>query len=193
MNGNAADLDAALEAARAGQAWGYDALFGVLGAQVAGYLRGRGVHDPDDAANAVFLKAFQALHTFGGDGQRFRSWLFTIAHHASIDDRRRRGRRVSETALDAVTVEPAGSAEEVADEVMLRLSNERVDSLLARLSADQRDVLMLRVVADLTVEQTAASSGRAMRRSRRSSAGGSRRSNAGSSKTRQYRDDFGRR
>jgi RNA polymerase sigma-70 factor (ECF subfamily) len=152
----AADLDAALEAARAGRAWGYDALFGALGAHVAGYLRGRGVHDADEAANAVFLKAFRALHTFRGDGDRFRSWLFTIAHHASVDELRRRARRVTETALDAVTVEPSGAAEEVADAVMLRLSNERVDAMFARLSPDQRDVLMLRIVADLSVEQSAA-------------------------------------
>jgi RNA polymerase sigma-70 factor (ECF subfamily) len=85
--------------------------------------------------------------------------LFTIAHHASVDDHRRRSRRVRETDLDAVA-EPSGDAEEVADEVMARLAKERVEALLARLSADQRDVLMLRIVADLTVEQTAATLGK---------------------------------
>jgi RNA polymerase sigma factor (sigma-70 family) len=160
VNGTPADLDAALEAARAGQAWGYDALFRTLGAAVGGYLRGRGVRDPDDVANAVFLRAFRALHTFRGDGERFRSWLFTIAHNASIDDLRRRARRVSETNLDSVSDEPTGGADDVADEVMVRLATERVDALLARLSPDQRDVLMLRILADLTVEQTAAALGK---------------------------------
>ncbi len=150
------DLDAALDAARAGQARGYDVLFRALGGPVVGYLRARGVHDPDDLTNAVFLRAFRALHTFTGDGERFRSWLFTIAHHASVDDRRRRNRRTVETGFDEVATEPGGDGDEVADAVLARLAQERVDALLARLSPDQRDVLTLRIVADLTVEQTAA-------------------------------------
>ena len=150
------DLDAALEAALRNQAWGYDAIFQFLGGPLLGYMRARGVRDPEDLANAVFLKAFRALHTFRGDGERFRSWLFTIAHHAAIDDRRLRARRVVETDLEAMTAEPAGGPEEVADAVLARLGAERVDALLARLSPDQRDVIILRVVADLTVEQTGA-------------------------------------
>ena len=160
MNAPGADLDASLAAARAGDAWGFEALFGALGAPVVGYLRSRGVHDPDDVTNTVFLRAFRALHTFSGDGERFRSWLFTIAHHASVDEQRRRGRRVTETPLDAMSAEPGGAADEVADAVMARLAMERVDGLLAQLSPEQRDVLVLRVVADLTVEQTAATLGK---------------------------------
>lgn len=156
MNNANHDLDAALAAARAGHARGYDVLFRALGGPVIGYLRARGVHDPDDLTNAVFLRAFRALHTFTGDGERFRSWLFTIAHNASIDEHRWRDRRVVETGLDAVATEPAGHGDEVADAVLARLAQERVDTLLARLSPDQRDVLTLRVVADLTVDQTAA-------------------------------------
>ncbi|HEY5011116.1 MAG TPA: RNA polymerase sigma factor [Acidimicrobiia bacterium] len=156
MHASDGELDVALDAARAGDGRGFDAIFRALGAPVAGYLRARGVHDPDDVANAVFLRTFRALHTFQGNGERFRSWLFTIAHHASIDDRRRRARRVLETDLDAVSVEPAGGADEVAYAVFARLAAERVDALLARLSPDQCDVLVLRIVADLSVDQTAA-------------------------------------
>jgi len=156
MSGTSPELDAALEAARAGETGGYDALFRTMGSAVMGYLRARGVQDPDDLTNAVFLRAFRALHTFTGDGERFRSWLFTIAHHASIDDRRRRGRRVVETAFDPASAEPAGRADEVEDAVLARRSEERVEALLALLSPDQRDVLTLRIVADLTVEQTGA-------------------------------------
>ncbi len=156
MSDPTSDLDAALDAARAGQAWGYDVLFRRLGGPVVGYFRARGVHDPDDLTNAVFLRAFRALHTFNGDGERFRAWLFTIAHHASVDEHRTRDRRIIETGLDAVATEPAGHGDEVADAVLARFAAERVDALLARLSPDQRDVLTLRIVADLTVEQTAA-------------------------------------
>ena len=145
-------LDGALERARAGDARGFDELFGATGAAVAGYLRGRGVGDPDGVANEVFVRAFRTLHTFQGDGERFRSWLFAIAHNAAIDDARRRRRRVVEVPLDAA---PEAAGGDVEADVLDRLAQERVRALLARLSPDQRDVLLLRIVADLSVEETA--------------------------------------
>jgi RNA polymerase sigma-70 factor (ECF subfamily) len=148
-----ADIDGALESARAGEARGYEALFRALAPTVTAYLRARSVSDPDDLANEVFLRAFRTLGTFRGDGERFRSWLFTIAHHAAIDDKRRRSRRITEVPLSAVSQAPQGDVEAEVFEVVGR---ERVRHLLDQLSPDQRDVLLLRVIGDLTAEQTAA-------------------------------------
>jgi RNA polymerase sigma-70 factor (ECF subfamily) len=148
-----AELDDALESARAGEARGYEALFNALGATVAAYLRARSVSDPEDLANEVFLRAFRTLGTFRGDGERFRSWLFTIAHHAAIDDKRRRSRRITEVPLSASFQPPLGDVEAEVFEVVGR---ERVHQLLDQLSPDQREVLLLRVIGDLTAEQTAA-------------------------------------
>jgi len=150
-------LDGALEQARAGSERGFDELFRATGAAVAGYLRARGVRDPDGAANDVFVRAFRTLHTFEGDGERFRSWLFTIAHNAAIDDARRRSRRVVEVSL-AAAPDPTGGNVEF--DAVARLAHERVHTLLALLSPDQRDVLLLRVVGDLSVEETAAALGK---------------------------------
>jgi RNA polymerase sigma-70 factor (ECF subfamily) len=150
-------LDGALEQARAGSERGFDELFRATGATVAGYLRARGVRDPDGVANDVFVRAFRTLHTFQGDGERFRSWLFTIAHNAAIDDARRRSRRVVEVSLAAAPDRAGGNVEV---DVVARLANERVHTLLALLSPDQRDVLLLRVVGDLSVEETAAALGK---------------------------------
>jgi RNA polymerase sigma-70 factor (ECF subfamily) len=146
-------LDAALERARAGDPRGFDELFRATGAAVAGYLRARGADDPDGLANDVFVRAFGTLRKFQGDGDRFRAWLFTIAHNAAIDDARRRRRRLVEVRLAVAADIPGGDVE---DEAMARLAHERVHALLALLSPDQRDVLLLRVVADLSVEETAA-------------------------------------
>jgi RNA polymerase sigma-70 factor (ECF subfamily) len=147
------DLDDALDAARSGHARGFEDLFRALGTPVVAYLRARSVSDPDDLANEVFVRAFGRLASFEGDSERFRSWLFTIAHHIAIDDRRRRARRVDEVAFEGAEAEPHGDVE---TEVLERLAGERVRTLLERLSPDQRDVLLLRVVGDLSVEQTAA-------------------------------------
>jgi RNA polymerase sigma-70 factor (ECF subfamily) len=111
------------------------------------------VSDPDGVANDVFLRAFRTIHTFRGDACRFRSWLFTIAHNAAVDDARRRGRRVLEASLDDVA-EPVGG--DVETDVSAALGVERVRGFLDRLSPDQRDVIALRVIGGLSVEQTAA-------------------------------------
>jgi len=147
------DLDAALDSARLGDARGFEVLFRATGGSVVGYLRTRNVSDPDGVANDVFLRAFRTIHTFRGDAGRFRSWLFTIAHNAAIDDARRRRRRVLESPLEDVA-EPVGG--DVETDVSAVLAADRVRVLLAQLSPDQRDVIALRVVSGLSVEQTAA-------------------------------------
>jgi len=147
-----ANLDDALDRARDGRPSGFDELFRATGPAVAGYLRARQVSDPDGLANDVFLRAFTRLPTFAGDGERFRTWLFTIAHHAAIDDSRRRRRRPQETPLERAAESVGGDVE---DDVVARLASERVSRLLDGLSPDQRDVLLLRIVADCSVEETA--------------------------------------
>jgi len=147
------DLDAALDRARLGDARGFEVLFRATGGSVAAYLRTRNVSDPDGVANDVFLRAFRTIHTFRGDADRFRSWLFTIAHNAAIDDARRRRRRIAESPLEDVA-EPVGG--DVEADVSAALADDRVRTLLDQLSPDQREVIALRVIADLSVEQTAA-------------------------------------
>jgi len=147
------DVERAIEQARDGDARGFETLFHTFGASVAGYLRARNVSDPDGIANEVFLRAFRTLHTFRGDEARFRSWLFTIVHHAAVDDVRRRRRRVAEAPLERVPEAVGGDTEA---DALDELGRARVEALLGLLSADQRDVLMLRIVADLSVDETAA-------------------------------------
>jgi len=146
-------LTVAIERARAGDPRGFDTLFRTLGAPVVGYLRARGVRDPDGVANDVFVRAFRNIHTFQGDDERFRSWVFSIAHNAAIDDSRRRRRRVVETDLASA---PEAVGGDVEFDVLARLAEERVRVLLERISPDQSEVLLLRIVADLSVEETAA-------------------------------------
>jgi RNA polymerase sigma factor (sigma-70 family) len=148
-------FDAVLAAARAGEGWAFERLFDALGRPVAAYLRGAGVDDPDGATNEVFLRAFRGLGGFEGDEGRFRSWVFTIAHHLLIDDRRRRGRRATTVPLDAAP-EPVAPDDALAG----ALGDERVRQLLAGLSPDQREVVLLRVVADLSLEDTAQAMGK---------------------------------
>ena len=146
-----------LAAAQAGGPWAYQRLFDWLARPVAGYLRGQGAEDPDGLANDVFLRAFTNIGGFTGDEDRFRSWVFTIAHNGLVDERRRRSRR---PVVDDRPVEERTAPDDTEAAALDRVGDERVRSLLAELSAEQRDVLLLRIVADLTVEQVAGTMGK---------------------------------
>jgi len=145
-----------LEAARAGAGWAFEKLFRSLATPVAGYLRAQGLHDPDGGANETFLRVFRGLATFHGPEDKFRSWVFTIAHHLVVDERRSQSRRPATAELtDEVhrLVDDDDHTERV-------VGDDRVQRLLSQLPAAQRDVLLLRFVADLSIEDVADSVGR---------------------------------
>jgi RNA polymerase sigma factor (sigma-70 family) len=138
--------------ARAGCPVAFERIYRLLAGQVASYLRWHRATDPDGLTNDVFVQVHRNLPTFEGDGTRFRSWLFTIAHHRMIDDRRRANRQPrvqGEVADDGV------GCGDVEEDAFVVLSHDEVRSLVAVLSPEQRDVVLLRVVADLSVEQVA--------------------------------------
>jgi len=128
-------------------------LYRRLAPAVLGYLRGQGVPDPDDVLSEVFLQVARALPRFRGGDEELRPWVFTIARHRAIDDRRRRARRVRTTALGDDGVEAAASRP--SDPVDPQLL-----AALRELTADQREVVVLRFVADLSLEQVATVTGR---------------------------------
>lgn len=144
-----------LAAARAGAGWAFTRLYEGLAPAVAGYLTVQGAPEPDDLTSDVFQRAFTRIGSFSGDEDRFRSWVFTIAHNVLVDDRRRRDRRPVPTP--AAPEVPGGDVE---DDALRRLSEERVRRLCDLLVPDQRDVLLLRLVAGMTLEETATVTGR---------------------------------
>jgi RNA polymerase sigma-70 factor (ECF subfamily) len=153
------DFDSVLCAAQSGAPWALERLYQVFSPAVLGYLRIQGTTDPEDLSNEVFLGVFQRIGTFAGDEDRFRSWIFTIAHSRLIDDRRRISRRpqLVQDATDVTVDRPGGDAEQ---DALDRLSGRRVQALCEELVADQRDVLLLRLMAGLTVEAIAESLGK---------------------------------
>ncbi len=94
------------------------------------------------------------LHTFSGDEQGWRAWVFTIARARLRDEQRRLVRRAvpvdTETLL---AVRPDGS--DVSGAVEEIVTTEAALALLARLPRDQAEAVMLRHVAGLDVTHTA--------------------------------------
>lgn len=158
-----ARLGAAFEevivAAHGGAGWAFERLYRWLSPAVLSYARGQGVSDPEDAVGDIFMKAFQGIGTFEGTEEQFRSWVFTVAHHRIIDDRRRASRRpIADTMLEAAP--DLAEAVDVEALAIGAVEGERLRAVLDELGPDQRDVLLLRVLADLSIEQTATALGK---------------------------------
>jgi RNA polymerase sigma-70 factor (ECF subfamily) len=100
------------------------------------------LHDPEaaaDAASQTFLQALGALDRYRPDN-RFRSWLFTIAHNILLDARRRSHPMASLESATAV-VDPSSPPDEHA---LLALDLERLDAALGLLRDEDLRVLLLR-------------------------------------------------
>ena len=155
-------FDSVLSAARTGAPWAFGRLWEALAPSVAGYLRLQGGVEPEDLTSEVFVSVLTSLDSFQGDEDRFRSWVFTIAHRRLVDDWRRRGRRpaladgAGET--DGRDAEAAGG--DVEEEALRRLSEQRVRRICDLLAPDQRDVVLLRMVAGMSLDQTAEALGK---------------------------------
>lgn len=146
------DFSETLLAAKAGEDAAWASLFRQLYPTVVGYLRSQGARDPEGAAADVFYRVATAIGTFTGTAHQFRSWVFTIAHHVLIDDRRRRTRHREQLAADPpdqmCTSDPAGEA-------VTRMRSDWVLGQLESLTDRQRTVLTLRLIGGLTLPEIA--------------------------------------
>jgi RNA polymerase sigma-70 factor (ECF subfamily) len=138
-------------------AWGasgsLEDLYRELAPAVLGYLRGSGAAEPEDLLGDVFVAVIRGLPNCGDDPAAIRRWVFTVAHHRLVDERRRRVTRARDVTLD-LTHEPA--TDDTYDELLNRISASPAVRALETLTADQRAVVLLRDVADLSVADTAA-------------------------------------
>jgi RNA polymerase sigma factor (sigma-70 family) len=131
----------------------FAAVYRTFSPAVAGYLRARGVDDPEAVTHDVFLALYPQLKSVRGGAQGLRTLIFSIAHARSVDHQRRRhrtpavieydpdrDRRLTASAEDqAIDGDPEGNAL----------------SLLVGLNEDYKEVLRLRIIADLSVNQVA--------------------------------------
>jgi len=123
-----------------------------LAPAVLGYLRGSGAAEPEDLLGDVFVAVIRGLPSYVGDAASMRRWVFTVAHHRLVDERRRTTRRGRDVCIDD---EPEPFVDDCYDEVLNRISASPAVQALTALTADQRAVVLLRNVADLSVSDTA--------------------------------------
>ena len=156
----------ALDAARSGQAIGFEWLWHRFSRQVTAFARLQGSDDADGVANDVFAAAFGRIATFTGDSSAFVSFVFSIARNKISDERRKRRRRVvtsvfDRASTDRTSVDTGTAANSAEADALAGLTPETADAL-RRLTADQREIVFLRLVADLPIQEVAALTGRSL-------------------------------
>lgn len=112
-----------------------------------------GRHDAEDLASITWLEVVRGLGRFEGDEADFRAWIFTIARHRYLDQRRKERRRPR--TVPHVDVDVAGDVDSTYREIETADGTRRALDMIAKLSPEQADAVMLRVVADLDVNSVA--------------------------------------
>lgn len=151
--GQSQDPDAGLVAAARLDPEAFLALYERYFDRVFGYVRVR-IADrasAEDVTSHVFTTALARLGSFRGHGL-FAAWLFGIARNAVRDEqRRRRGRPLSEVALEGLPAAEAGP-EDVSFE---RERRARLRLVLSGLRREQQHLLALRYGAGLSFDELA--------------------------------------
>ncbi len=147
-----AELDATAVASPPGD---IETIYRALAPSVLGYLRGAGSSEPEDLVGDVFIAVVQGLPTFHGDERALRRWVFTIAHHRLVDERRRRAVRVADVEIDSGDLDLPSTRNDL-DDLVDRMSARAAIDALHDLTPEQRDVVLLRSVIGLPIADTAA-------------------------------------
>jgi RNA polymerase sigma-70 factor (ECF subfamily) len=143
MDGTEPPADRALiDRVRGGDADAFADLVRPWRRRMAGYLaRMSGdIAHADDLLQETLIRVWRGLPTYD-DRQRFGAWLFTIAHHVTIDHVRRRARDPGTTL--AATDEPVGRADP-SHALMARELGRLLADAVAQLPEKQRRVFLLR-------------------------------------------------
>jgi RNA polymerase sigma-70 factor (ECF subfamily) len=152
--------DELVAAAQAGDTFSLREIYFELAGSVCGYLRAKGVPDPEGVTSDVFLAVLPKLSTVTGGAAGLKRFVFSVAHARMVD-----AHRCAARLPELVEYEPeldsrsADAAEVIAEE---ELGTERVLEILSLLPDDQREVLTLRIVADLSLEQVASIVGKSV-------------------------------
>ncbi|MDI3194777.1 sigma-70 family RNA polymerase sigma factor [Pseudarthrobacter sp. AL07] len=145
------DIDTFADTAGADPAVLFGAVYRTFAGAVQGYLKARGVDDPEAVTQDVFLAFFPKIGELTGGLQGAKSLVFSIAHARMVDYYRRVERRPDFTPYDPLQ---DGRSTASAEDHALGHSG-GATALLEGLADDHREVLALRVVADLSIDQVA--------------------------------------
>jgi RNA polymerase sigma-70 factor (ECF subfamily) len=113
--------------------------------------------DAEEAAQDIFVKAYQYLGKFKGDSS-FSTWLYRITANHCLDILRKRNRRKN-VSLEALVEQEGSQVQKLfatASTSAIHLENRQLaDKILSTLSEDQRQILTLREAEGLEYQEIA--------------------------------------
>ena len=122
------------------------------------YARLGRAEDAEDLAIDTMTRSLTRLDLFRDQGVAFSSWIYRIAHNATIDHYRRHGK----VALVSLEHAPALQSADPSELAVEQLSNEDLHIAIRDLTDEQQQVLILRFFQDLTAPQVAAIMGKSV-------------------------------
>lgn len=150
----AADLSAAVRAARGGNQEAFRVLYREVQPGLLRYLRGMVGEDAEDLASETWLQIARDIRSFRDEGAGFRGWAVTIARHRALDYLRHLQRRpATGLSVDVLVDLPDGL--DTAEQAVQVASTNATVALIATLPRDQAEAVLLRVVVGFDA-QTAA-------------------------------------
>ncbi|MDT3397446.1 RNA polymerase sigma factor [Streptomyces sp. B1866] len=156
MQGDDAELTAAVRAAQDGDECAFRTVYRSVHPRLLGYVRTLvGEGDAEDIASEAWLQIARDLGRFSGDADRFRGWAARIARNRALDHIRMRGRRPA-AGGDETELETRASDADTASEAMEALATSRAMRLISQLPQDQAEAVVLRVVLGLDAKSAAA-------------------------------------
>ena len=117
--------DDVVAAASAGDEVALRSVYEALAPTVLGYLRSRGVSDPEATTSEVFLAVLPKLADLHGGAAGLRTLVFSVAHARMVDDRRKRPPAGDRRVRTGRGQPPVPSAE---DDALRARGNERVEA-----------------------------------------------------------------
>lgn len=150
---NSEDWQIWMRAAQAGDAASYRKLLGTLRPWLLSYFRRRlKGGDCEDLVQMTLLSLHEKRHTYDPTAP-FMPWIAAVARHKLIDYVRKHGRHIHVELDEAMGVEDGFKPELAARDVKV---------LLDQLPQDQARVIGLHKLQELSVEETAAATGKSV-------------------------------
>ncbi len=130
-----------------------EALYGRYGAPVfslaVNMLRDQGA--AEEVTQDVFFNVWRRASSYHADRGKVTSWLFSIAHHRSIDEVRRRRRQHMHVQYGVdLTNRPSTDGVDPLDYATMRFDRGHLERALSTLRPEQRNVVVLAYFKGLT-------------------------------------------
>lgn len=157
---NSADLTAAVEGARRGDAESFRVLYRDAQPRLLRYLAYLVDSDAEDIASETWLQATRDLHAFHGDYENFRGWIATIARHRAMDHLRRRSRQPISIPMPIEDLTDFAGPDDTASRAIEAITTDSALRLITTLPPDQAEAVLLRAVVGLDAKTAAALTGK---------------------------------